>query len=104
VGDNPVPALTAFALTNNGDGTYTLTLTGSGFVAASQARWNGADLPTTFVDSTQLAARIPLEDLLAGRGVITVVNPAPGGGTSRSLIYQNDGSGPTRIYTPLVLR
>jgi len=103
-GDNPVPAPAAFSLADNGNGSYTLTLTGSGFVAGSQVRWNGADLPTTLISETELSALISLDALASGRGIITVVNPPPGGGSSLSLIYQANGNGPSRVWLPLVRR
>jgi hypothetical protein len=66
-----------------GSGPVTLTLTGTGFVSGSEARWNGTALTTTFASATQLTAQVPAA-LLASPGTasVTVVNPAPGGGTS----------------------
>jgi hypothetical protein len=50
---------------------------------SSQVKWGGADRPTTFVNDTLLQASISAADLLsAGDIQVTVVNPAPGGGTS----------------------
>jgi hypothetical protein len=46
-------------------------------------RWNGAARPTTYVSATQLTATIPPADVaVAGTPQVTVVNSAPGGGTS----------------------
>lgn len=104
VGDNPVPGLVGLALTSNGDETFTLTLEGSGFIPTSVIRWNGVDLSTTFGSDTELRATLPLTDLLSGLGVVTVFNPAPGGGTSQSLIYQANGAGPARVFVPIVQR
>jgi hypothetical protein len=100
VGDNPIPALISLMVTENSDGTYTLQVTGSGFVADSQVRWNGEDVPTTLVDANTLTAIVLREDIRTGRGVVTVVNPAPGGGTSRSLIYQAELPDGLRVYLP----
>jgi hypothetical protein len=62
---------------------FTLTVTGSGFVSGSAVQWNGTPLPTTFVSSTQLTAQVLTSNILiAGTDHVTVVNPAPGGGTS----------------------
>ena len=60
-----------------------LTVNGTGFVTDSVIEWNGIALPTTYVSYAQIRATIPAEDLVS-TGVIpvTVVNPAPGGGTS----------------------
>ena len=49
----------------------------------SAVRWNGTALATAFASSTQLTAQVPTSDILvAGIDNVTVVNPAPGGGTS----------------------
>ena len=51
-------------------------------------QWNGAARTTTFVNSTQLTAAIPASDIaVAGSAQVTVVNPAPGGGTSNALTF-----------------
>ena len=64
-------------------GAFTLTVNGSSFVAGASVLWNGQSRPTTFNGSTQLLAQIPGSDLgAAGTVTITVLNPAPGGGTS----------------------
>src|SRR6185295_629608 len=43
---------------------------------------------TTFVSSTQLTAAIPASDIATvGTANVTVVNPAPGGGTSNALTF-----------------
>jgi hypothetical protein len=87
---NPVPAITSLSSTsaNEGSADLTLTLTGSGFIASSVVNWNGAALTTTYVSSTQLQAIIPAAELAdEGSDTITVVNPAPGGGTSNALSF-----------------
>jgi hypothetical protein len=87
---NPVPALTGLSPDSGieGDDPFTLTVTGTDFVAGSTVQWNGSDRPTTFVSSTQLTAQISMADV-AGPGTanITVFNPAPGGGTSNALVF-----------------
>ena len=76
-----------------GGAAFTLVATGSGFVATSVVRWNGADRPTTFVSSTQLSAAIPATDLaVSGTAQVTIFSPAPGGGTSPSLPFTIGGS------------
>src|SRR5262249_39212737 len=83
LGQNLLPSLTQItALTHNSNGTVTLTLAGGGFMAGTQARWNGASRATTFLSATQLRMTISATDFSSGSGVITVVNPAPGGGVS----------------------
>jgi hypothetical protein len=58
-------------------------VTGTNFVASSEVRWNGVARPTTVVSGTQLQAGITGADIAtAGSAQVTVVTPAPGGGTS----------------------
>jgi hypothetical protein len=84
-GSNPAPVMTSLSpeVATAGGAAFTLTVDGSGFVASSVVRWNGADRGTTFVSSTQLRAAIPAADIaVAGTVQVTVYTPAPGGGTS----------------------
>ena len=85
---NPVPVLSSHSPSAviAGGPAFTLTVNGSGFVASSVVRWNGADRPTTFVSSTQLTASIAASDITATATVpITVMTPAPGGGVSSAV-------------------
>jgi uncharacterized protein (TIGR03437 family) len=60
-----------------------LTVNGTGFVSNSQVNFDGNAKPTTFVSATQLKAQIDAADIIGvGQAAVTVVNPAPGGGTS----------------------
>jgi uncharacterized protein (TIGR03437 family) len=71
-----------------------LVVNGSGFVPASVVRWNGTDQQTTFVSATQLKALIA-DDEIPGSPtsvLVTVFNPAPGGGTSNTFSYPVDPS------------
>ncbi|PFG73986.1 IPT/TIG domain-containing protein [Tepidiforma thermophila] len=83
---NPLPVLTSISPSSAvaGSGPVTVALTGSGFVAASEVRWNGTPLASvTFNSSTSLTAVVPAANLTApGTFSVTVFNPAPGGGTS----------------------
>src|SRR5439155_10133855 len=64
------------------------TVSGSSFVASSVVQWNGAARATTFVSSTQLQAAIDASDIVAaGTAQVTVVTPAPGGGTSAAQTF-----------------
>jgi hypothetical protein len=86
------PTLTSIAPVSAkvGDPTFTLALTGTGFVQASIAQWNGAPLATTFVSSTQLTATIDAGRLiLPATASVTVVNPGPNGTslTSNALTF-----------------
>ncbi len=85
-GDNLAPTLTAITPSSRGAGTvgnFSITATGTNFVASSVVRWNGQDRVTTFGSSTQLTAQILASDVAAiGSATVTVFTPAPGGGTS----------------------
>ena len=63
-----------------------VTVFGRNFTNASVMRWNGANRPTTFTDSTQLSMTVIRTDLeTASTAEITVFTPGPGGGTSNAL-------------------
>lgn len=71
-----------------GGAQFTLTVNGTGFVSNSIVNWNGTPLATQFVNGSQLTATVPAADIAtAGTGWITVVNPAPGGGTSNTAFF-----------------
>lgn len=87
---NPVPTLTQVAPSSvaQGSADTVVVLTGTGFVPLSKAAWDGVAIATTFLGATQLAAEIPAADLATGGShAITVVNPAPGGGTSGPVTF-----------------
>jgi hypothetical protein len=64
---------------------FTLTVNGTGYNSSSVVQVNGNPRPTTLVSPTQLRAQIPQTDILSiGQRTITVLNPAPGGGTSNA--------------------
>ena len=84
-GANPLPTLISAtpATIVVGSAATTLTLTGSGFIAGSQVRWNDADRVTRYQSATALAVDLPASDLATvSTAKLTVVNGAPGGGTS----------------------
>jgi hypothetical protein len=66
--------------------TFTLTITGTGFVPTSVARWSGASIPTTYVSPTQLQATVASSLFpKTGNYTVTVQNPSPGGGGSNGV-------------------
>jgi IPT/TIG domain-containing protein len=78
-----------------GSGGFTLTVNGSGFVSTSVVRWNGIARTTTLVSPSQLQAVIGSADLaVAGSVPVSVVTPAPGGGTSGDLTFTITSSAP----------
>ncbi len=88
--NNPVPIVASLspASATAGGAAFTLTVNGSSFRTGAIVRWNGANRATTFVSATQLTASITAADIAtAGSASVTVVNAAPGGGTSGSLAF-----------------
>lgn len=82
---NPVPVLSGIAPNTiaAGSAQFSLSVTGTNFVAGSVVRWNGTDLATTYGSATSLTATVPAANVAsAGAANITVFNPAPGGGTA----------------------
>ena len=72
-----------------GSATTAITITGTGFVGASQAKFNGVNIATTFVSATQLTATILAAQLgTVGDFPITVTNPNPGGGVSDPFTFR----------------
>jgi subtilisin family serine protease len=87
---NPVPIATSLSpgFAGAGGSAFTLTVSGSNFISTSVVQWNGASRPTTFKNSTELQAAIPASDISAvGTATVSVVTPAPGGGTSSGLTF-----------------
>lgn len=90
VAQSPVPAVASLAPASApaGSAAFTLTINGTGFVAASVVRWNGVPRATTFMSATQLRATIEAADIAAvGQSAVTVSNPAPGGGVSNAVAF-----------------
>jgi hypothetical protein len=96
--NNPVPAATSIAPNNAtaGGNAFTLTVHGSNFVHTSVVQWNGSGRTTTFVNGGKVTAKITAADIaLGGTFPVTVMNPAPGGGTSNSLTFTVKNPKPT---------
>ena len=85
---NPIPTISTIspASTLARSTSFTLMVTGTGFLPGSKVRWNGVDRTTHYVSATTLTADIPATDIAtAGTVAVTVFNPAPGGGTSNAV-------------------
>lgn len=66
-----------------GGTSFVLTVNGTGLVPGSVVNWNGRPLQTNFINGSQLTATVPALDIAtATTASISVLNPAPGGGTS----------------------
>src|SRR5580658_2976695 len=85
---NPSPSISSLSPSpvTVGGPAFTLTVTGSNFVAASTVQWNGSNRTTTYVSATQLTASINAADIsMTGNVTVAVVTPTPGGGTSSEI-------------------
>jgi hypothetical protein len=98
---NPAPILTSFspAFVSAGSAGFTLTVNGSGFISGSTVYWGSTALSTQVVNASQLTAQVQAAQISsAGITAITIVSPAPGGGTSNAeqfeVDYAGSGSGP----------
>jgi len=98
---NPLPTVTSISPTSlpAGSGDTWVTLSGTGFVPASQAEvyplWARV---TKYVSPTQVQVLVMASDLtypsLGGNLQLNVVNPAPGGGTSQPVYLSVTGQNP----------
>lgn len=84
---NPVPTITALSPQNvyAGGPSFTLTVTGTGFITSTLVYWNVFDAPlaTTYVSSTEVTAVVPAAYVMNPLSTsIYASNPAPGGGNS----------------------
>jgi sugar lactone lactonase YvrE len=94
--NSPTPALGSLspAFVAAGGTAFTLTVNGTGFAPASTVMWGTTALATQFVNATQLTAQVPAGDVAgAGTDSVTVLTPAPGGGTSNALVFEIDTAG-----------
>jgi hypothetical protein len=95
---NPVPTLTTLSPTTTmAEGIdFILTVNGTDFISNSVVYWNGSPRTTTLVSITQLTAAISAADIAsAGSYPVTVVTPAPGGGTSNAISFPVTNPVPT---------
>ncbi len=88
--NNPTPSLSSLSPNSaaHGGGDFEMRLSGSGFGANAFVEWNGTFVATAFIGNSQLVAYIPAALFAtAGSVPVTVTNPAPGGGTSSSVMF-----------------
>jgi sugar lactone lactonase YvrE len=91
----PAPVLSSMspAFISAGGSAFTITTNGSGFTSSSTVYWGTSALITQYVSTTQLTAQVQAFDISsAGTGTITVQTPAPGRGTSNSLLFEVDSA------------
>ena len=102
--NNPVPGVTSLTPSSAtaGGTAFSLTVNGTAFVGGSVVNWNGAARTTTYVSATQLTAAIAAADIAnAGTAQVTVINPAPGGGTSTAASFAINAANPVPSITSL---
>ena len=90
IATNPVPSVSSLspASVTAGAASFTLTVNGTNFIGSSTINWNGTPLTTVFINSLQLTASVSNTLVAtAGTAPVTVITPAPGGGTSNSLPF-----------------
>jgi 6-phosphogluconolactonase len=91
---NSVPTISAVSPSNAnaGGATFTITISGTGFVSGSVVTWNGTVLSTT-LSGAELTADVTSTDIaMPGAAQLTVVTPAPGGGTSNPVAFLINGT------------
>src|SRR5207247_2419575 len=101
---NPSPTLTSLSPSSvvAGGAAFTLALTGTNFISASILQWTGSQRATTFGSSTQLSAQITTAaSAPAALPSFTVLNPAPGGGTSSPQTFTITAPNPSPTLTSL---
>jgi hypothetical protein len=87
---NPVPVASSLSPASavRGSRGFMLTVRGANFAPGCAAQWNGSARTTSFMSSNEVTAWIPATDLTTpGKARVTVLNPAPGGGTSNVLTF-----------------
>lgn len=87
---NPTPII--YSLSSNSayknEGAKNITITGSGFVPSSVARFNGSARTTTYVSPTKLIMELnPGDTAVPGKYLINVYNPTPAGGYSNPIFF-----------------
>ena len=96
--NNPVPSVTSVSpssATVGGSG-FTLTVNGNNFVNGSTIEWNGTALATSYVTATQLTATVAAADTATAEAAdISIVNSAPGGGRSSTVIFAINNPAPS---------
>jgi hypothetical protein len=101
---NPVPTITALAPSEVAAGVseFTLTVTGTNFLSLSAIQWNGSQLPTEYLSSSELQAKVSASDVAtAGSVSVNVSTPSPGGGSSTTLPFTIVSNSPNPV--PFVL-
>ena len=87
---NAVPWITSLtpASVPAGSAAQSITIIGSGFLAASTATFNGASRQVTYINPSQITIALTAADLqTVGSYPVALTNPAPGGGPSNTVSF-----------------
>ena len=93
--ENPSPSVSSLSpkSANISGSSLTVNVTGSGFTSRSQARWNGLNRTTSFIDPSHLVMYLQSGDLYgANEKYVSVYNPGPGGGYSNGVRFEVVGA------------
>lgn len=85
-----VPTITSIqpTATQAGGSGFTLTVDGTRFTTTSVVTWDGQNLPTTFVNSSQIQGSVQATEIqTSGLANVAVLNPVPGGGLSNTVPF-----------------
>ena len=96
--NNPSPTISTLSPSSAtvGGAAFTLTVNGTNFNHSSVVTFNGTARTTTFVSATQLTIQVTTGDIAALASLpLFVTNPAPGGGTSTTVILPVTNPPPT---------
>jgi hypothetical protein len=81
-----------------GSSQFSLIINGTGFVSTAVALWNGSTRVTSFISSTQVQALISAADVAnPGTALVSVANPAPGGGISNTVFFPIQTPAPSAV-------
>lgn len=96
-----IAGLHAYGATAGGGG-FILTVTGADFRAGTTVRWNGADLPTTYVSATRLTASVSAGDVAAA-GTAEITAFTAGGGASAPVAFAVRSVGAATVAAQTIL-
>jgi FG-GAP-like repeat len=101
-GQNPVPQIVGPVkpmAVAPGSGAFVLSVYGANFVPGAIVNWNGQPRKTNFISGHELQAHILAADVAKNTaGLISVTNPAPGGGDSSAGWAQVEVHDPVKAF------
>jgi hypothetical protein len=101
--NNPTPGgitLNPTSIVTGATSAATVTVTGTNFISSSTVQVGGSNRATTYVSATQLTFQLTVADQATAASLkVTVVNAAPGGGTSPAATLTLAAPTPTPVLT-----